>query len=142
MLGAVAAWSLALVASPAGAYEPDQQPESGPARLSYPAHASFGRVAAGGETTRRVVFTNVGDVSVTLGPVGIFALGRPAFGMASDDCGGEVVELAPGGSCAYVLRFAPPATSGRTATHYLSELRFGTSAGPASVRLTGGVSRR
>lgn len=128
--------AIALVA--AGSSSGARQADSAQAAvIAFPSHVNFGHVWAGQESMRTITFTNVGAVPVTLGPVGIFDLEGGGFGMQSDDCGGEIVELAPGQSCSYVIRFAPAMGSDDKSERRASELRFATSAGDSSVRLKG-----
>lgn len=141
-LALVLACAVIVVVAPAGAGAKGQEKGARGAEVSYPSHVNFGRVAKGEESTREVTFTNVGEAMVTLGPLGIFALEGEGFGMESDNCSGEIADLAPGQSCTYVIRFAADMASGRNRETSVAELRFSTSAGESSVKLKGVATAR
>jgi hypothetical protein len=95
---------------------------------------SYRPTRVGSIQVRWVTFTNRTRAAVVFGPVAIFAVGPAAFALHGDTCGDEIVELPPGGSCAYGIAFTPKA-----AGRFQARLVYVVAGGrpPATVELRG-----
>jgi hypothetical protein len=72
-----------------------------------PKVVTYKQARVGTTQVRWVTFTNRTGSPVVFGPLGISAVGAAGFAFYGDTCGGEVVELQAGASCAYGIAFKP-----------------------------------